>query len=413
MDLKVFTYNCRGLPKSKKRLSLRPDIGQIFDDAHIVAFQETWFSKQDLNCLNSLHDNYFGFGVAKVDESLGLIQGRYSGGVAIMWKKELSRNIKVLDLNVNWCIAIEFDVGCTRFVLFNIYMPYQTIANEDEYIEKLGYIKCFIDELNCTNYAIIGDWNANLGNSGTMTFKAPMMEFCRDNELFISSQILLPDTTYTHINTYEGNLYYSWLDHVVSSHDFHKSINNIAVLKDMSDDDHIPVCFSLKVDHLPATSDDMNDITAKIKWEAITDENKKLYHSKTHENLGRVLVPVSAVSCSNASCEEKAHKIQLEQFYNDTVSGLQVSSKQLAKCELSKFNKPGWSDYVSDLYRFSRDTYKLWLENGKPRGGPIHDIYAQSKCRFKYACRFIKKHEDDLRRESIAKKLSENNPKAM
>ena len=170
MDLKVFTYNCRGLPKSKKRLSLRPDIGQIFDDAHIVAFQETWFSKQDLNCLNSLHDNYFGFGVAKVDESLGLIQGRYSGGVAIMWKKELSRNIKVLDLNVNWCVAIEFDVGCTRFVLFNIYMPYQTIANEDEYIEKLGYIKCFIDELNCTNYAIIGDWNANLGNSGTMTF---------------------------------------------------------------------------------------------------------------------------------------------------------------------------------------------------------------------------------------------------
>ena len=101
MDLKVFTYNCRGLPKSKKRLSLRPDIGQIFDDAHIVAFQETWFSKQDLNCLNSLHDNYFGFGVAKIDESLDLIQGRYSGGVAIMWKKELSRHIKVLDLNVN------------------------------------------------------------------------------------------------------------------------------------------------------------------------------------------------------------------------------------------------------------------------------------------------------------------------
>ena len=150
-----------------------------------------------------MHDNYFGFGVAKVDESVGLIQGRYSGGVAIMWKKELSRHIKVLDLNVNWCIAIEFQMGCTRFILFNIYMPYQTIVNEDEYIEKLGYIKCFIDEINCTNYAIIGDWNANLGNSGTMTFKAPMMEFCSDNELFISSQILLPDTTYTHINTYE------------------------------------------------------------------------------------------------------------------------------------------------------------------------------------------------------------------
>ena len=83
MDLKVFTYNCRGLPKSKKRLSLRPDIGQIFDDAHIVAFQETWFSKQDLNWLNYLHDNYFGFGVAKVNESVGLILGRYSAVVVL------------------------------------------------------------------------------------------------------------------------------------------------------------------------------------------------------------------------------------------------------------------------------------------------------------------------------------------
>ena len=76
-------------------------------------------------------------------------------------------------------------------------------------------------------------------------------------------------------------------------------------------------------------------------------------------------------------------------------------------------NKPGWSDYVSDLYKFSRETYKLWLENGKPRQGTIHDMYTQSKRRFKYALRFIKKHEDDLRREAIAKKLSDNNSRGM
>ena len=191
-----------------------------------------------------------------------------------MWRRDLSRYINVLELNVNWCTAIEFDRGHTKFVLFNIYMPYQTPINEDEYIEKLGCIKCFIDEINYTNYAVIGDWNANLGNSGTTTFRAPMMEFCSDNELFISSHLLLPDTTYTHINTYEGNLHYSWLDHIVSSLDFHQSINNISVLKDMSDDDHIPVIFSLSVAHLPATSDNVNDISAKIKWNAITEENR-------------------------------------------------------------------------------------------------------------------------------------------
>ena len=43
----------------------------------------------------------------------------------------------------------------------------------------------------------------------------------------------------------------------------------------------------------------------------------------------------------------------------------------------------------------------------------IHNIYTQSKCRFKYALRFIKKHENDLRKEAIAKKFCDNNPRAM
>ena len=69
-------------------------------------------------------------------------------------------------------------------------------------------------------------------------------------------------------------------------------------------------------------------------------------------------------------------------------------------------NKPGWSDYVSDLYDISRETYHIWVDNGKPRQGPIHDIYLQSKRRFKYAIRFINKNENTLRRESLAKKMS-------
>ena len=40
-------------------------------------------------------------------------------------------------------------------------------------------------------------------------------------------------------------------------------------------------------------------------------------------------------------------------------------------------------------------------------------MYAQSKRRFKYALKFIKKHENELRKEAIAKKWSENNPRAM
>ena len=118
-------------------------------------------------------------------------------------------------------------------------------------------MKSFLEEIHCTNYAVIGDWNANLGNSGTMTFKVPMMDFCNENNLSISSQLLLPESTYTHIHTYEGNMHYSWLDHIVCTQDFHQSINNISVLYDISDNDHIPVTFNVCTDSLPSASEEV------------------------------------------------------------------------------------------------------------------------------------------------------------
>ena len=73
-------------------------------------------------------------------------------------------------------------------------------------------------------------------------------------------------------------------------------------------------------------------------------------------------------------------------------------------------NRPGWSDYVSELYDYSRETRKLWLENGKPRQGYICQEFHRSKAKFKYALRYISRHENTLRRESLAKKLSNLKP---
>ena len=173
----ITTYNCRGLPKDRTKLKYRPDIMNLFENNHIIAFQETWLSKQNLRILNSLHPSFDGLGVAKVDESNDIIQGRYSGGVAFMWHKDLGRNIKRIDLSVDWCVAIEVNLGSTKFVLFNVYLPFQCFENEDEYISCLGSIKTFLEDIDCTNFLIMGDWNANLINSGTTLFRPYMLDF--------------------------------------------------------------------------------------------------------------------------------------------------------------------------------------------------------------------------------------------
>ena len=310
-------------------------------------------------------------------------------------------------------MAIELDINSTKFVLFNIYMPYQAPENEDLYYERLGWIKCFLDELHCTNFAVIGDWNANLGNSGTMTFKAPMVEFCTENDLLISSHLLLPETSYTHMHSYQGSLHYSWLDHIVSSQNFHNCISNIVIHYDMCDDDHLPVSLDVRVDLLPTFSNDSNNIAARIKWDNISESNINLYYECTNANLGSIPLPVTTLCCGDTACGEESHRVQLDIFFNNIVKALQASNKHLVKQNNHKFNKPGWSDYVSDLYDFSRETYCTWLDNGKPRQGIIYSIYTQSRRRFKYALRFIKKHENELRKEAIAKKYCDNNPRAM
>ena len=53
---------------------------------------------------------------------------------------------------------------------------------------------------------------------------------------------------------------------------------------------------------------------------------------------------------------------------------------------------------------------KMWCNAGKPRQGQIFELYRQSKSRCKYAIRYIKRHENSLRKESLDRKLVDKNP---
>ena len=409
MGLKVASYNCRGLPKDKTQLQLRPDIMELFENNHIIAFQETHYSVQQLKGINSLHNGFVGFGVAKINESENIIHGRYSGGVAILWKSELSIHIKKIEMDANWCVAIEITIESIKFIILNVYLPYQKHEHEDLYLEQLGYIKSFIDEINSTSLVILGDFNANLGLMGTKLFTNHMTEFCSDNNMLISSQILLPRDSYSYVCTREGISHYSWLDHVVSSRDFHNCINNISFLYDLSDEDHIPFVMDLNIAFLPSLTLDNNDFTAKISWDNIKECDLRKYLNLTDSNFDNIDIPVEAVICKDPNCGNITHKELLDKFFCDITNCLNVSSEHLLKMNKNFENKPGWSDYVSDLYKYSKEMRHIWIDNGKPRQGGLFHEYLRSKARFKYALRYIRKNETILRKESLAKKMTKLN----
>ena len=390
---------------------LRPDILKVFKEIYIIGFQETHYSKQDVKSLNDICSGFIGVGAAKIDENSGIVQGRYSGGVAIMWKSSISNSVKPLLLDVEWCVAVEVCTDSTKFVIINIYMPYQCHEHEDLYIERLGFIRAFIDELNSTNFIIIGDFNANLRHTGTNLFASHMTDFCKENELLISSKILLPQDSYSYVGHREGVPHYSWLDHVVCSADFHKSILNIYIGYDISDEDHIPVTTQFDINLLPCLTDTNNETYFKINWESASEVDIKTFLNLTEQKFSSIDIPIDALLCSDLECKHVYHKQLIETFYNNIINILSESSQHMCSGVNTSRNRPGWSDYVSDLYDYSRETRKVWLENGKPRQGHIFQEFLRSKAKFKYAIRFISRHENILRKESLANKLSNLKPK--
>ena len=75
-------------------------------------------------------------------------------------------------------------------------------------------------------------------------------------------------------------------------------------------------------------------------------------------------------------------------------------------------HKPGWAEYVDNLYDTSREIRQMWINAGKPRQGSVYDLPVTCKSRFKYALRFIKNNENMLRKEALANNLADLNPKA-
>ena len=266
-----------------------PDIERLFKDSDIVCLQETWYTKQDLKHVNNLYDSFHGIGVSTTDYSDGIVHGHPPGGVTIMWDVKIDRYVRPLDLNLDWCVAIEITLGFKKCTILYVYMPCQCHDNEPMYVENLDILKAITDELDYTCYAIIGDWNANLCDIDNSLFAGHMKNFCSETNLNISSCAHLPERSYTYVSERWNTT--SWLDHVIASNDFHNSISKINIIYDVSDEDHIPFKVYINSDNIPNLTSSINNGRAKIKWNNMTDNDISKYCMLTERCLHDIHIP--------------------------------------------------------------------------------------------------------------------------
>ncbi|XP_058650707.1 uncharacterized protein LOC131551670 [Onychostoma macrolepis] len=402
MDIRVVSYNCRGLRvgQSDGDKARRMVVDSLLENCDILCLQETFLTMQDLDKLNFLNDNFNGAGESTTDLGMDLIKGRISGGVAIPWKKKLDSLVKVVRLDLNWCIAIQITYQDKKCIILNVYTPYECHHNEDEYLNRLAFISSFIESSTISSVYVIGDMNADISDSKSL-FSVHIVQFCQDNNLILSSEVCLSVDSYTYVSEAWNTT--SWLDHCISTADAHASLRDMSILYDTVTTDHIPVSMVINVDYFIAMSNNESNINeVKMDWSALTKEDFLAYYVSTDKCLSNIRLPRDAMMCSDVNCKDVNHQRDICSMYNDIVNALHGCSKPFIKSKgIMNKTKPGWSKYVAE----SQEAHKLWVMAGRPRQGPELEYKKSKNLRYKYAIRFICNIEQTLRADSMAMKL--------
>ena len=119
---------------------------------------------------------------------------------------------------------------------------------------------------------------------------------------------------------------------------------------------------------------------------------------------------MEAILCSNINCNDANHCKSLCEMYNSIVCMIYKASAPLQTCSRkAKNTKPGWNKYVADYHDDAKAAHKAWVIAGRPRHGPELENKKISNSKYKYAVRFVGKHEQALRAHAMADNLQSNN----
>ena len=150
-------------------------------------------------------------------------------------------------------------------------------------------------------------------------FARHMSQLCIDNSYILSSQILLPTDSYTHVSEAWGSV--SWLDHIVASADFHHCIQNACIEYDITDVDHIPVLMDRSLDDIPETSDSNHVSYRRLSWDKLNTDGRAKYFDVSHDLLSLIAIP-DAVYCTNVNCCDASHINGTNLFYEQIMHSL-------------------------------------------------------------------------------------------
>ena len=156
-QIRFKSFNCYGA------ISKLPIIFDLCRDADVVFLQETWLTVPDLHFFEKLGDNFGSYSISSVDNE-ELSAGRPHGGLTIIWRKSIEHICTIVNFEDPRCLGLKLCSLGRNVLAINVYLPYYTADNFDEYNHYIGKISSIVEEADAGEVIILGDFNSCIGN---------------------------------------------------------------------------------------------------------------------------------------------------------------------------------------------------------------------------------------------------------
>ena len=83
------TWNCYGFKTSIY------DIEKLCKSYDLIFIQEHWLRSDELDCFNSVHNDFTGQGLSGMATDKNILTGRPYGGVGVLWRKSLAKHVSI------------------------------------------------------------------------------------------------------------------------------------------------------------------------------------------------------------------------------------------------------------------------------------------------------------------------------
>ena len=147
------------------------------------------------------------------------------------------------------------------------------------------------------------------------------------------------------------------------------------------------------------------DSSHTVNWDKVTEDDSINYSDYVRNHLPDI--PEELVSCCNPNCS--THTTDLNAVCLQLLSCLEEGAIQcLPMIQSRRPAVPGWNIHARSLQKTAKFWHKLWSECGCPSSGIMFQLKKNSKSRYKYEVRRLKRQQQYIKSEMMGRALTQS-----